>query len=90
MIVVIQKVVAGKIGNVEIHVAVVVVVSGDNCFRERRLVDARGMGDVFEGSVAFIDEELAGSVLVSYKEIEKAVVVDIRPNRGLSVRSRFR
>ncbi len=78
------------IGNVEIHVAVVVVVGRHHSFRKGDPVDARGMGNVLEGSVALVAEQLAGLVLVPHEQVEKSVVVDIGPNRSLSVCGRFR
>src|ERR1017187_5082207 len=48
------------------------------------------MGDVLEGSVTFVEEELAGTILVGYEKVEKTVVVDIGPGSGLRIRRRFR
>ena len=47
------------------------------------------MGNVREGSVAFVEEELAGPGLVAHEKVEKTVVVDIGPHRRLGI-GRFR
>src|SRR5271169_1285487 len=83
VIVVIEKIVAVEIRDVEIHVTVVVEISRDDAFGERDLIDAGGMRDVFERAVALVAKELAGAVLVADKKIEEAVVVDVGPDSRL-------
>ena len=90
MVVVVEKIVARVIGNVDIRISVVVVIRRHNCFGERDLVHAGRVRDVNEGAVALIQEKLRRTTLASHEQIEPAVVIDVGPNRGLRGGRRLR
>src|SRR5579864_1237740 len=41
------------------------------------------MRDIFENTVSFVQEKLGGAIFVSDKQVQKAIVIDVHPNRGL-------
>src|SRR5579863_3944760 len=55
----VKKVPAVEVRNIEIRVAVVVVVAGDDPFGEGDLINARCLRNVLKGPVAFVQKELA-------------------------------
>src|SRR5579864_1097266 len=42
------------------------------------------MRDVFEDAIAFVQEKLGWAIFVSDKQVQKTIVIDVHPNRGLS------
>src|SRR5260370_11135165 len=80
----IEKVVLSIVGDVEVRVAVVIIVSPSHAFRERDAVNARLCRHVLKCTVTLVTEELAGRVLVSDKEVDPAVIVVIGPGRRMS------
>ena len=89
VIVVEQEVAAVEVGDVEVYVAVVVIIGGGDAFGEGNLVDVGSGGNVLKGSVSLIEEKLARPVFVADKKVEEAVVVDVRPNGSLGARGRL-
>ena len=83
-----RKLCAVQIGDVEIHVAVVVVIGGRHAFAEHAVRSMpAAVRRCLESAVALVEEKLRGAVLIADEQIEKAVVVDIGPNRGLRAAS---
>ena len=70
VVVVVQEILAAEIGYIKIHIAVVVVIRRRYAFGEGDAVDAGGSGDILEGSVTFIKEELRGTVFIGDEEVE--------------------
>ena len=89
VIVVVEKIFALKIGDVEIGPAIVVVIAGDHGLGVRDLIDARAVRDVLECAIAVVQEKLSGTVFAADEKIEQAVVVDVGPNRGLGAGGRL-
>src|SRR5580658_1792941 len=83
VIVVVEEIVSVQIGNVKINIAVVIVIARNHALGEGGAIDAGGMGDVFERAIAFVAEEMAGSIFVTDEQIEIAVVVNVGPDPGL-------
>src|SRR5271156_4867467 len=90
MIIVVKKIVAVQIGDVEINVAVTVVISGDHALGEGHAINSGGMGDVFERAIAVVVKQLCGAFFATNKKIEIAVVVNIGPHGGLGAGGGFR
>ena len=70
-----KEVLGVQVGHVEIDISIVVVVGGDNALGKWHPVDAGAMENVFEARLVF----------VSYEQIQRAVVIDIGPDRRLRV-----
>src|SRR5580704_4624105 len=90
VIVVIKRIVAVEIGDVEINIAVVIVIARNHAFGEGDAIDPGGMRDVFEGAVALVAIEMAGSILVAHEKIEIAVVINVGPNAGLRLQGQVK
>ena len=90
MVVVVQKVVAVQVRDVEIHIPVAVIVRRGHAFGESRPVDARRVGDILKGPVSFIQEKLGRAAFVGHEQVQQAVVVNVRPDRGLGIGGRHR
>src|SRR5688572_3556645 len=82
-IVAVKEVRAAEVRDIQIRPAVVVVVDGGDALVEAATVDAGRRGDVLERAVAVVAEQLRRPVFVADEQIEKAIVVDIGPGRGL-------
>src|SRR6266568_4513820 len=82
--VVIEEVVLSIVRDVEVRVAVAIVVSPGDSFGERDAVYARLCRNVLKRTVTFVAEKLAWCVLVSDVEIDPAIIVVISPAGGMS------
>ena len=83
VIVVIEEIAAVKIGDVEVHKPIVVIISRDNALGESNFVHAGGVRDVFKSAVALVAEKVARTIFVAHEQVQEAVVVDIGPDGGL-------
>ena len=83
MIVVVEKVAAIEIGDIEIHIAVIVIIRGVNALGECLSIHTGSAGNVLKGTVTLVVEELAGTILVADQQVQITVVVDVRPNGSL-------
>ena len=83
MIVVVEKVAAIEIGDIEIHIAVIVIIRGVNALGECFSIHTGSAGNVLKGTVTLVVEELAGTILVADQQVQITVVVDVRPNGSL-------
>ena len=90
VVVVVKKVAAVKVRNIEVDVAIVIVVGGHDALGKSDLVHSRGVGNILEGSVAFVQEKLARTVFVSDEKVEVAIVIDVGPDGGLRSGGGFR
>ena len=83
VVVAIERVVAAVVGDVEVHVPIVVVILRYRALGESHAVDPGGVADLLEGSVTVVVEKLARSIFIADEEIEVPVVVDVRPGACL-------
>src|SRR6266567_1717711 len=78
--VVIEEVVLSIVRDVEVRVAVAIIISPGDSFRERDAVYARLYRNVLKCAVTFVAEKLAWCVLVSDVEVEPTIIVKVSLN----------
>ena len=83
VIVVVKEVVAAEIRDIKIDEAVIIVIGCNYTLGESDAIHSCRHCDVLERAVAFVVIEAAWSLLIAHEQIEKAVVVDVSPDRSL-------
>ena len=89
LIVVVEIVVTTVNRDVEVWIAVIIIVGGDDCFAERGFVHAGGVCNVLKRTIAAVEKKLCGTVLGDHEQIQPTIVIYIRPYGTLSCSRRI-
>src|SRR6185437_840290 len=83
-VIVIKKVRPVEIRDEEVWVTVIIVIGRRDALSKRDAIDSCRMRDVLESSVSLVEKQLRGAaIFVPNKQIQEAIVIDVRPHRGL-------
>jgi hypothetical protein len=90
VIIVVQKIVGAHVVNVKIHIPIAVIVCRGYAFGEGRPIDTGRVGDILKSPVSFVQEKLGRTRFVDHKQVQQAVVVNVRPNGRLCISGGYR
>src|ERR1041384_5363034 len=76
----VEKIVFAKVGDVEIRVAVIVIVSPVSAFGEGDFIDARSMRDIFKSPIALVMKKPARLQFVTDEYVDEAIIIEVRPD----------
>src|SRR6266496_4289110 len=69
--------------DVEVRVAVIIIIGADDCFAERGFVHPSRVCNVLERSIAIVEKKLRGTVFSDQEQIQPTIVVYVSPHGTL-------